>query len=133
MIIAVKHIPFVSAPGVVGTDKFIDSVPCLLIFGCGCHMLGRVSHHLPPEKTRQLWGFGSGHVAVGDEKVRIAIMIKVPRVRAPGPTPELKIRVSRGIAEFSVSQILVEGISPRVAPVQGAGLSWVSRMKGWLF
>src|SRR5215471_3746204 len=113
MIVAVKHIPFVSAPGMVRADKFIDGVPGLLVVGRRCQMLRRVSHHLPPEKARELRALLSGYVAVRDENVRIAIMIKVPGIRGPGPAAELEVRVPSGIAEFSASQILVEGISAR--------------------
>src|SRR5215813_7347827 len=103
MIVAIKHIPFVSAPGMVRADKFIDGVPGLLVVGRRCQVLWRVSHHLPPEKTRELRALGSGYVAVGDENVRMAIMIKVPGIRGPGPAAELEVRLASGIAKFPVS------------------------------
>ena len=72
------------------------------------------------EKAAEIVALWSRDISVGDIEVRVAIVIEIPEVRAPGPASHLDASMIADVFKFSVSLVSVERIAAGMPSVKSA-------------
>src|SRR4030095_15697946 len=76
-IVRIKYIPFITAPGAIGTEEFVESAPSLFVFMSRLGFVWRIGNHTPPKKTVQVLSRGARHHSIHDVEVREAVVIEI--------------------------------------------------------
>src|SRR5579864_483184 len=84
-IVRVKNIPFVTAPGAVGANQFVDGVPSLLVVARSARLIRRICDHLPPEEAIEIRARRAGYHAIDDVKILKTVVIEIKRIARPRP------------------------------------------------
>src|ERR1700730_655654 len=121
MVVLVKDVAFKATPSAIGTNKFIDGVPSLLVIGIRLGIFWRIGDHLPPKKTVQVISAGSGNHAVGNVEGREAIMIKIPGGAGPRPAAPRRSGARRVILETIHTQIVENRVAHGVLSIESPG------------
>src|SRR5271157_5007572 len=82
----VDYVALIAAPGVIGTDQFIDGVPALFIVLRWLGGVGGIGDNLPPEEAVEVVPDWAGNHSVGDVEIGKTIVIEIPGIAGPRPT-----------------------------------------------